>query len=670
LRDARLDPGARGARRRAAARIGAAAVALLAVAAVVRLAPPLLSSAPDDWNLLLVTLDTTRADRLGAYGYRHAETPALDALAEQGVRWERCYAPAPLTLPSHASILTGLVPIRHGIHANGREVLVDGAQTLAEILRERGWSTGAVVGAFVLDRRFGLAQGFEHYDDDLAGADEPPRFGYTERDASRVTDAALAWLERSAGRPWLLWVHYFDPHSPYAAPGFNAKLSPQSPYDAEITYADSQLARLLGFLEETGKARRTLVVVTADHGEGLWEHGESTHALFAYDSTLRVPLIVRFPDGRGAGSVVSERAALVDLLPSVLGWLGQDAPSGLDGRALRLENAPPVATEPETRAIYFENEGPAHLFGWSRLRGVVAGRDKLIVAPRPELYDIEDDPRETRNLWDPSDARSRAARARFDAEVARLAAAPRLVAEAAGLDEEGRAKLLALGYLSADAANRDGGEADRADPKDRVDVFQRVQLAMALIGQERAVEGVEMLVEVVTSDDPGNRRALTILSSLALDSDEAARQRAIEGLSRTLGRPTGDRELDLAVRDRLALAHAREGRFDEAIAVLRGALEIDPDSIGVHWRLARVREQAGAPPDEILPHLERVAAATPDDAAVHYRLGLAWERSGDPGRAARELHRALDLAQRGTDAPAWVADARGRVAPLDAAAAP
>jgi arylsulfatase A-like enzyme len=355
LRDARLDPGARGARRRAAARIGAAAVALLAVAAVVRLAPPLLSSAPDDWNLLLVTLDTTRADRLGAYGYRHAETPALDALAEQGVRWERCYAPAPLTLPSHASILTGLVPIRHGIHANGREVLVDGAQTLAEILRERGWSTGAVVGAFVLDRRFGLAQGFEHYDDDLAGADEPPRFGYTERDASRVTDAAL---------------------------------------DAEITYADSQLARLLGFLEETGKARRTLVVVTADHGEGLWEHGESTHALFAYDSTLRVPLIVRFPDGRGAGSVVSERAALVDLLPSVLGWLGQDAPSGLDGRALRLENAPPVATEPETRAIYFENEGPAHLFGWSRLRGVVAGRDKLIVAPRPELYDIEDDPRE------------------------------------------------------------------------------------------------------------------------------------------------------------------------------------------------------------------------------------------------------------------------------------
>jgi tetratricopeptide (TPR) repeat protein len=254
--------------------------------------------------------------------------------------------------------------------------------------------------------------------------------------------------------------------------------------------------------------------------------------------------------------------------------------------------------------------------------------------------------------------------------VARLAAAPRLVAEAAGLDEEGRAKLLALGYLSADAANRDGGEADRADPKDRVDVFQRVQLAMALIGQERAVEGVEMLVEVVTSDDPGNRRALTILSSLALDSDEAARQRAIEGLSRTLGRPTGDRELDLAVRDRLALAHAREGRFDEAIAVLRGALEIDPDSIGVHWRLARVREQAGAPPDEILPHLERVAAATPDDAAVHYRLGLAWERSGDRERAARELHRALDLAQRGTDAPAWVADARGRVAPLDAAAAP
>jgi arylsulfatase A-like enzyme len=669
LSEARVDPRTR-ARRRAAVRVVCAAVALLSVAAAVRLAAPLLSGAPDDWNLLLVTLDTTRADRLGAYGYRHAETPALDALAEQGVRWERCYAPAPLTLPSHASVLTGLVPIRHGIHANGREVLGDGAQTLAEILRERGWSTGAIVGAFVLDGRFGLAQGFDHYDDDLSAAEEPPRFGYIERNASGVTDAALVWLERSAGRPWFLWVHYFDPHSPYAAPGFDAKLSAQTPYDAEITYADGQLARLLRFLEETGDARRTLVVVTADHGEGLWEHGESTHALFAYDSTLRVPLIVRFPDGRGAGRVVSQRAALVDLLPSVLDWLGQDAPSGLDGRALRLADPSGVAGEPEARAIYFENEGPAHLFGWSRLRGIVAGRDKLIAAPRPELYDLEDDPRETRNLWDPSRARSAAARARFDAEVARLEAAPRLGAEPAGLDEESRTKLLALGYLSADAADRHGAEAGRPDPKDMVDVFQRVQVAMSLIDQERAVEGVEILAELVVSDDPGNRRALCILSSLALDFDEAVRRRAVEGLSRTLARPTGDRELDLAVRDRLALALAREGRSDEAEAVLRGALEIDPESIGVHWRLARVREEAGAPPGEILPHLERVVAATPEDAAVHYRLGLAWERSGDRERAARELRRALELAKRGADAPAWVADARGRLAPLDAAAAP
>jgi arylsulfatase A-like enzyme len=499
-----------------------------------------------------VTLDTTRADHVGAYGYRHVDTPSLDALAAEGVRYERATASSPLTLPSHATLLTGLLPPRHGVRANGVHVLADEARTLAELLGDAGYETAAFVGAFVLDSRFGLAQGFDRYDDDLSEGTRPSRYTYAQRDAGRVTEAALAWLAES-GEPFFLWVHYFDPHAPYAPPGFDPKavrVPFRTPYDAEIGFADSQLARLLGALATAGRDRRTLVAVTADHGEALLEHGEATHGLFVYEATLRVPLLVRFPDRRRAGTVVSAPVSLADLMPSLLAWLGREVPADLDGRVLPLEDGA-VATE---RAIYFESYGPAHLFGWSPLWGVAVDGIKYVHAPRPELYDLGRDPYESTDLYDPADAQSRAHRARFEEVMAGLEAAPGLRTAAAPLGEAERAQLETLGYASGATAFLElfrWQSPPGADPKDRLELSQEIQVATSLVEAGRAAEGADLLLEIL-SKDPGNRRAVTVLAPLV--DDASVRARVVEGLSAALRRGTGDPELDQALRARLAEA--------------------------------------------------------------------------------------------------------------------
>jgi arylsulfatase A-like enzyme len=532
-----------------------AAFAVRVAAALVAAVAAGCARGPEPWNLLLVTLDTTRADHLGAYGYSHVDSPSLDALAAEGLRYERVTTAAPLTLPSHASILTGLYPPRHGVRANGVYVLADEARTLAEVLREAGYETAAFVGAFVLDKRFGLAQGFDRYDDDLSGGTRPTRYTYAQRDAARVTDATLAWLEQSS-EPFFLWVHYFDPHAPYAPPGFDPKavrVPFRTPYDAEIGFADSQLARLLDSLASAGRDRRTLVAVTADHGEALLEHGEASHGLFAYEATLRVPLIVRFPDRRHAGTVVAAPVSLVDLMPSLLAWLGREVPADLDGRILPVEDEP----EARERAIYFENYGPAHLFGWSPLWGVVVDGMKYVHAPRPELYDLGRDPYESGDLYDAAEARSRASRARFEEVMAGLEAASHLAGGSPSLGEADREKLEALGYASGATAFRElfrWQSPPGADPKDRVEVYHDVEIALSLIEQGRAQQGVDLLLQVL-SRDPGNRRAVTVLANLI--DDETVRPRVVEGLSLALRRGTGDPELDQAVRARLAEAAVR-----------------------------------------------------------------------------------------------------------------
>ena len=346
------------------------------------------STRPARPNVLLITIDTLRWDRLGSYGAAHNPTPVLDRLAARGTRFETAIAHVPLTAPSHASILTGLTPVRHGVRDNGAFVLTEKI-TLASTFRAAGYATGAFVSGFPLDRRFGFAAGFQTYDDRLPGSDGPGRAAYTERRADDTTERALAWLAASAGNrpsssgaapPWFLWIHYFDPHAAYDPPQpWKGKMP--TAYDGEVAFVDDQIGRLFGKLAQMGAESQTIVAVTADHGESLGAHNEETHGVFIYDATLRVPLIVAGP-GISAGSVPKVVGRGVDVMPTLVDVAGLQVPEHLDGRSLKL------ALEGRTmddEGTYVESLLAERQFGWAALRGFRDSRWKYIDAPEPEL---------------------------------------------------------------------------------------------------------------------------------------------------------------------------------------------------------------------------------------------------------------------------------------------
>ena len=351
------------------------------------------------YNVLLVTLDTTRADRLGCYGYDAAGTPTLDALAKQGIRFDDAVTVAPVTLPSHASILTGLAPHHHGVRNNGGFHLDPAHVTLAEILSDRGYQTAAFIAAFVLDARYGLDQGFDVYNDDvgLDSSNTIEAFARPiyERSATRVTSDAVSWLgTRDRNRPFFCWVHYFDPHKPYNTPAPFDKRFRNRPYDGEIAYMDNQIGRLVQALKWEGAWDNTLIVVVADHGEGLGDHDEATHAKLIYDSVMRVPLIMACPGLFKKSYVVDDVVVSVtDIFPTVLDLLGMEIPVNVDGLSLL------AARSKKDRTIYMENLATYLDNGWSPLYGLRRHHDKFILAPRPEYYRLGRDSDELKNAY-------------------------------------------------------------------------------------------------------------------------------------------------------------------------------------------------------------------------------------------------------------------------------
>ncbi|MEM7587171.1 MAG: sulfatase, partial [Acidobacteriota bacterium] len=354
-------------------------------------------------SLVLITLDTTRNDAIGPAPGRPSRTPVLDRLAADGVRFQEAIAPTPLTLPSHASLLTGLDPPEHGLRDNGSFALPRELPTLATVLSERGYETAAFVATRVLDRRFGLARGFDTYDDRMV-AERTGEYGYPERDAAAVTSAALAWLtERSLERPYFVWVHYYDPHAPYAAPGSDPRRSAKERYRDEIAFVDRQIGRLLA--SAPGAPADRVVAVVGDHGEALGEHGERTHGIFVYRATMVVPLILSgagVPTGREVGETVAARR----LAPTLLRLLAapgagrRSAPgTAVPGTALPGTVLPGLDLgDPPPEAAYSESQMPARTYGWSGLTALSDGDHRLIRAPRPELYEIVSDPDEQNNL--------------------------------------------------------------------------------------------------------------------------------------------------------------------------------------------------------------------------------------------------------------------------------
>ncbi len=625
-------------------------------------------------SLLLVTLDTTRPDHLEPYGAAGVETPVLARLAAEGIVFERAYATTPVTLPSHASILTGLYPPGHGLRNNAIHTLSNEAVTLAEILRSAGFRTAAVVSTSVLDRRYGLDQGFEVYDDDMASGKPRQLRLNAERRAGDTVNAARGWLDGLApGSRFLLWVHLFDPHADYAAPEPWGERFRDRPYDGEIAYLDAELGRLLAHPRIAGPC---LTMVVGDHGEGLGDHGESTHAMLAYDSTLRIPWLVRRPGGRPGR--VSHPVSQVDLLPTALDLLGLEHPWDEGGIAGRSQ-APAIIGGPSSRGssppgsserpIYAETLVPLYTYGWAELHSVVVGRWKLIDAPgvRPpgaELYDLEADPGELRNLAGDQPERLAELRRVLGHLGVRPTGEPAVgPSPAVAPDRSMRRKLESLGYLASRSAGSSDAEAgERPDPKSMIALHEAVERGQHLL-QRRDLAGAVRELQPVLRRDPDNLAALVNLAKA-----RAAQGRFDEGIElarRALELAPGDPELHTA----LGLLESARGNQEAALAAYDQALSIDPKWLDARiekarclYRLGR-RQEAGALAGLLLaedPDVARVQVAQAvlvelparrlDAAAERLRRAAAQEPS--LVEAWRALGRVLEA---GGDLPAAAA---------------
>ncbi len=573
-------------------------------------------------HLLLVTLDTTRADRLGCYGYPSAETPTLDRLAATGVRFATAYTSAPVTLPAHASILTGRYPPAHGVRDNGKFSLSEEAVTLAEILRDAGFQTGAFVSAVVLARMFGTAQGFEHYDDRSINT-RVADHGIQDRPANYTTDAAIEWLSGLdlAAQRIFLWVHYFDPHLPHIPPEpFRSRHA--DPYDAEIAFADSEVGRLLDYLGQVGAAGDVLVVVMSDHGESLGEHGEVTHGIFVYDATVRVPLILAHPS-LPAGRVVTDPVSVVDVMPTVLRLLGVAAPAadGQDLTPLLASASPPGAAAgraPAARSIYVESEYGHHSLGWAPLYGVRRGRYKLIDAPRSEIYDLEHDPGELSDL-SPALAPVKGALAP-ELERLKTAGGTARASAPAVLDDVSRQALEALGYMDSPDDDGRGKNAGSPDPKDAIGYIAARERGRLALGQGRLDEARAAL-EGVLAESPEDEVSLGMLGIVALHQQRYAEAEA------TFRRILQRRAVSPALLYNLAIATHHLGRRLEAAELLREAITLDP-GFAAAYRLLVTHHQLQA--DEAIAKGEVAAAVRELGEALEQcrRLFEVWY--GDP----------------------------------------
>lgn len=618
----------------------------------------------DTLNVLLITLDTTRWDRIGAYGDGAAETPNLDRLAGEGVLFEQAIAPVPLTLPSHATLFTGLLPPRHGVRDNGGYVLDPAHRTLAGSLKASGRETAAFVGAFVLDGKFGLDAGFDTYVDrfDLS-RHRSISLGSISRRASEVVDNAMPWLEEHGSDPFFAWLHFYDAHTPYDPPEpFRSRFSGR-PYAGEIAYVDSQVGRLLQWLDTRGLTERTVVVVIGDHGESLNEHGEATHGLFIYESTTRVPFIVRSPYSAARGRRVPGVVRTEDVMPTVLDLVGRRAPDGIQGRSLAPllgGAATDLNLEAYSESLYARNH-----YGWSELRSLRSGRFKFIAATKPELYDLERDPREQKNLY----VERRGLADRMSQELARLGAEPANGSKAAAtIDPETRERLAALGYIGSFSHTlRAPGEA-LPDPKDKIEIFNLMTSAQESTGHDDSTAAIARLKKVLAQDP-------NILDAWVMLGNEYSRKRdfrtALEQYRRALAI---NPEYDLATIN-LAHAYRALGEYESALLGYQRYLEKDPKNALVRYQMGELYvdlgqlEQAESAFRQALSDDTRVAAARnalgviafnrgdlrtaeeeiraalaqkPDVPLAHFNLALIAESRGDFRTAAAEYQKEIE----------------------------
>jgi arylsulfatase A-like enzyme/Tfp pilus assembly protein PilF len=633
------------------------------------LAPPAAAEPP---AIVLVTLDTTRADRMGFLGSTRGLTPALDGLAREAVVFEHAYAQAPITTVSHATILSGTYPQFHEVNDFGVP-LPSSLPWLPDLLRAKGYATAAFVGSLILDPRNGLAPGFDRgfdvYDAGYrARRGKESRYETMERRGEDVVTRALDWLGRAPPGPFFLWVHLYDAHDPYEAPEPFGRRFAAAPYDGEIAYADAQIGRLLAALEARGTLGSTVVAVCADHGESLGEHGESTHGVFLYDATIRVPLLIKLPGGRSAGQRVAARAGLVDLLPTLAEAAGLPRPPAVQGQSL----LPLVgAAKPPDRPSYAETDYPRRAFGWSPLAAYRFERFLFVRAPRPELYDQVTDAAAARNLA--AERRPLAGRvgAELDAFRKKTSAGGEATAAKPDVDPGLAEKLAALGYVSGGTIPAD--RASGIDPKDRIAIANTLHDAILSIENGDPARAAPLLQRVVASDPQIHMAQLQL--GIALRHQQKPAE-AIAPLRKSIelqpDSPVAHYEMGLALfetgdwktsaghfeivvsrmpkfadaRFSLGAVYARIDKVPRALEELRAALGLEPRHYRANLLLGRILSLQGDAAAG-LPHLERAAEAQPDSAEAHAFLADAYQALGRGQDASRERARAQQLRRPG-----------------------
>ena len=604
--------------------------------------------------IILISIDTLRADRLPIYGYRQGSTPELDRLARNAVVFDDVYSHGPLTLPSHASLLTGELPTHHGVRDNLGYTLKPGAQTLATRFKSAGYATGAAVSAYVLRHQTGIAAGFDFFDDAIEMAGNGESLADTQRDGRATVDALAGWIDRQVDAKVFAFLHLYEPHTPYAPPPSH-RLG--NLYDGEIAYADELVGRLLDRIKARGWLDRAIVAVVSDHGEGLGDHGEAEHGIFLYREALHVPWILRLPGGAGGGRRVAGTLGIVDVTATLLDLAGLDA-GGLDGQTVRPSLA---GKAPVDRDVYSETIYPRLHFGWSDLASVTEGKFRYIRAPRPELYDVSNDPGERQNL-----ATSRASTA--SALAAWLARATDGTTPAApgAVPADVRERLKALGYIGSTSAPLSSSAAALPDAKDRIADYEALKRALALARAGRTGDAIQQYRSILSS----NPRMIDAWESLAKALLAAGQTRdAIAAFGKAIEVEPLKPEAHLALariyalerQPSLARQHAElgsqrdpaqgaeilaelmmdAGRPDEAAADARRSLQVDASRYMSHYLLGVIARHRGRC-DEAIGHFERAVEAKrmePHAVVRNLHAGLAdcLARAGREADAEREF---------------------------------
>ena len=586
-----------------------------------------------DLNVLVITLDTIRADRLGAYGNTDIQTEFVDGLAARGVVFDRCIAPTPLTLPSHASLFTGTYPVFHGVRDNSNYVVPAELMTMAELLSEEGYRTGGFVGAFVLSTRWGLDQGFETYTEPESGYDPTlMSFAQIQRPADAVVDDAIAWLRKESEQPWFAWVHLYDPHLPYDPPPAFAGEYPDDPYLGEVAFADSQLERLDEFLESSGLDSNTLIVFAGDHGEGLGDHGEFDHGLLLYQTTARVPLIIVHPDSTSRGVRREEVVSLVDIMPTIAEALDLPLPGGVQGQSLwPLIAGAGVFDE---KPVYAETLYPKLHFGWSPLTALQDRRFQFIQSSDPELYDLVRDPKQQENLYRTSpDVAERMIRD-LEAMVERLGWG---AMDASNEPDAGTiAKLAALGYVTGGVSPDEGQSIDDLpSPRSMLPIYTLFGKASAAVSEGDEAEGERMLLEIVEANDS------LVDAWFTLGKLYKRQGRLAEAVS-AYREAHARRPLDPSLVSKYADALMSTGQPAEAEQLLLAAQAKHPDNPYIVFAMARVMETTGRFAESEKLFRESLTL-DPRLATAHVRLAALALRRGDVNAVNAELDAALRL---------------------------